>query len=82
MLVSSKLLNHILTLINYLCKVCAKVTEDGFCLSQRPDPKLFHLPEQETMFSLCFEFKAKSSCARRTLISRMDLTDQGYFFYD
>merc|ERR1719239_860153 len=29
---------------NCLCKICAQVAEDGFCLSQRPYPKLFHLP--------------------------------------
>ena len=43
-------------LIHHLCKICAKVTEDGFCLSQRPDAKLFHLPEQEAMFLKCSDF--------------------------
>ena len=38
----------------HLCKICAKITEDRFCLSQSSDPKLFHLPEQEIMFFIMF----------------------------
>ena len=52
------MLDYSKLLIHHLCKICAKVTEDGFCLSQRPDPKLFHLPEEETMFSTYFDYNA------------------------